>query len=148
MKIIPGHSIGDFKIGDNFFDHRFFNKFIKNSDNKYKCDFITIRVDKQGIIDLVATYSGAYKNITTDKTFRQIINEGAVLLYDEFDQVFYLKEPEGLCIGKSYDNISFNDLLDSKIEYLNIFDLNSNKEFRKTLQKDFEEISIDNLKEN
>lgn len=78
MKIIPGHSIGDFKIGDNFFKHKTFNEFEKIKDNKFKSGFITIRVDNQGIINLVATYNGVYNNISTDKTFRQIINEGVI----------------------------------------------------------------------
>jgi hypothetical protein len=145
MKIIPGHSIGDFKIGDNFFIHNSFENFKESKDGTFKSGFITIRIDEQGIINLIATDNGSYGNISTDKTFREIINEGAILLYDEFDQVFYLKNPEGLCIGKAYQNLNFEELLNSKIEYLNIYDINADKEFFIALKNSFTEISKDNL---
>jgi hypothetical protein len=66
-------------------------------------------------------------------------------LYDEFDQIFYLKEPDGLCIGKEYENLGLDELLDSKIQYINIYDINANRAFWQTLKKDFEVISKSNL---
>jgi hypothetical protein len=145
MDIVPGQHIEDFKIGDQLSRHRLFNKLKKKSEDKYECDHITVRTNSQGQIDLVATTIGDYNGIVPGKTFRHVIESGHTLLYDEFDQVFYLKSPDGLCIGKKYENMEFAKLLDSQIEYLNIFNINSEKEVRQTIWKDFQELDRNSL---
>jgi hypothetical protein len=53
MKIIPGHSIGLFKIGDNLFQHSLFEKFTETKDGKFEFENLHVRVNKEGLIDLM-----------------------------------------------------------------------------------------------
>lgn len=147
MEIVPGERIGNFKIGDTIHNQPLFGKLTKVSDKIFSLDHLTIRIDSAGRIDLVSTSQGNYKGILVGKTFRQVIEEGYDLLYDEFDQVFYLKSPEGLCVGKEYENLHLLVLLNSKIQYLNIFDANADKEFWTKIKDDFQELNRSNVSE-
>jgi len=145
MDIIPGKSIGEFTLGQIASDHELFPKFNKTGENKFQWKDISLRINENGAITLISTKNGDYRGITTGKTFKQIIEAGNKLLIDDFDQIFYLKEPEGLCIEKEYENLNFNDLLNSKIQFLTVFDVEYSKKFG--MNEDFEEINHNNISE-
>ncbi|MDP1801498.1 MAG: hypothetical protein Q8L81_09110 [Bacteroidota bacterium] len=141
--ITPGHNIQSFVIGQRAADHPMFKEFQKITDRKFKWQDIQLRVNDAGLIDLISTRDGSFGEIATGQTFRHVIENGHNLLYDEFDQVFYLVDPGGLCIEKEYENLPITELLNSKIQYLTVFDIGLNKQFN--IDNDFEKITRDNL---
>ncbi|KAA3437923.1 hypothetical protein [Rufibacter hautae] len=147
MEIVPGKRIGEFKLGDRLTDSPLYSSLKKLDSNKYELENLKIRVNDSGIIDLVSTYAGEYNGITISKTFRQVIEEGNTLLYDDFDQIFYFKCPEGLSIEKEYENLPFKTLLDSKIQVLSVYDIEQDKYVWDKIKEDFLEVSKNKLPE-
>ena len=145
MNIEPGKCIGQFTIGDVATNDQLYSRFIKLEDNKFQFEEVSFRINDDGKIYLISTSDGNYNEIKTSQTFRQIILEGNKLFYDEFNQIFYLKNPKGLCIEKPYENLSFKNLLDSKITYLTIFDCKNFSDF--VLVNDMVEINKENILE-
>ncbi|NMM50892.1 hypothetical protein [Marinigracilibium pacificum] len=145
MKIVPGKQIEDYLIGDEFNSHPNYHLFTNISDNEYKLGHILIRTNKNGGIHLICTSKGNFQDINIGMTFYEIIQKGYELLYDEFDQLFYLNSQKGLCIEKKYENLRFEELLNSKIEYLTVFDTTSDYESWELISSDFDLINKKNI---
>jgi hypothetical protein len=143
--ITPGHHIQSFVIGQRAADHPMFKEFQKITDRKFKWQDIQLRVNDAGLIDLISTRDGSFGKIATGQTFRHVLENGHSLFFDEFDQVFYLVDPVGLCIEKEYENLPITELLNSKIQYLTVFGNDLSKQFN--IANDFEKITSDNLDE-
>lgn len=147
MKILPGIGIDKYFLKASFGELSRMERFVQTSERIFRNDKFIIRIDAEGIIDLISLYNGSnydYQGISLDKTFDQVIATGRVLLFDEFDWNFYLKETEGIGLETVNKQLSLTDTLQSKIGVITVFQTDN---LWKDLKKSFDEIDIDKLKE-
>lgn len=147
MKIIPGVGIGKYFLKASFDELSEQEPFVQISEISFQNDDFIIRIDEQRKIDLLSLYNNTnyeYQGISLDATFAQVISTGRVLLFDDFDWNFYLKETEGIGLETVNKHLFLPDTLKSKIGMITVFEVDT---MWKKFINSFEEIDKDKLKE-
>ena len=147
MKVEPGKRIGDFRIGEKLIDHPRFVECTKVEDKKFKWGELNIWLTEDGTIRLLSTSNGHFEDVVTGMTFRQVIAAGYELLYDDFDQIFFLNNPRGLVVEKEYENLYFSKLLDAQIRFLTVYDVSESNEAWEHFMRDFILVNKYNLQD-
>ncbi len=145
--IIPGIQLGEVRINDAL-DNYPNSSFIKNLSLNQKLvnwGNYTIRTNENNKINWICStvdVVGDYKTkIKIGANFKNIIDD-FVLLYDDFDSLFHIKEVNGLCFTFSELPISSSNLKSNIISKLMVYDVKMDEN---NYLLGLDEISTENL---